>query len=274
MGLTWQGKLDSKDGFGVPDASGEVAAHAMAVGASESAGASPRRQRQQQRHRQATKQHLPFVPCAAQVSRPAIKEASAIPYCGLPFAGLDAFSLRTAEDEAADFGPRLQSMLERRCLDWSDLPKESDLGCIEYKWRLGLEHGSPQRVQRLATQMKFRLGEGGGTAFYLLGVHDSGSAAGLSPDEHAAAVQVLMGAAAVTGACLLLEAMSERRRGGKRCSAWRVQHRDAALRQMTDLLLLSDRKPWGRQEDKRLLEDSDPRGIDDTVTRLATALCC
>ena len=69
---------------------------------------------------------------------------------------------------------------------------------MEYKWRLGPEHTqrlvafervlSPaRRVDRLATQMKFRLTEGlsfarildvlgSGSAYYLLGVRDSGYA--------------------------------------------------------------------------------------------------
>jgi len=151
------------------------------------------------------------------------------------FAGLDAFSLRTTEDHDDDFGPRLRSMLAQGSVDWSDLPRENDSGYIEYKWRLGLEHDSPLRAQRLATQMRFRLGEGGGTAFYLLGVLDSGSAAGLAPDEHMAAVRVLMGVAAVMGSVLLLEAMSEDSRG-KRCSAWRVESKNTALQQVADLL--------------------------------------
>merc|ERR1740121_2246860 len=112
-------------------------------------------------------------------------------------------------------------------MDWGDLPRESDQGSVEYKWRLGREeHGCRlEKVQRLATQMLFRVTEGGGTAFYLLGVQDSGAAVGLPPREHAEAAQVLMAAAAATGQVLLLEAMSDRWRGGKRCSAWRVAAR-------------------------------------------------
>mmetsp|Transcript_145603 Transcript_145603/g.363152 ORF Transcript_145603/g.363152 Transcript_145603/m.363152 type:complete len:269 (-) Transcript_145603:391-1197(-) len=268
MGLGWQGWPAHEDGCVAVAVSEMAVAPAIAEGAPEVTSVSARKQRQRQRQRRSTDGNP--RPPSAVAETPEASPVKSLPCFDLEFAGLEAFSLRTAEDEEADFGPRLQSMLERRCLDWADLPKESDTGCIEYKWRLGLEHDSPQRSQRLATQMKFRLGEGGGTAFYLLGVHDSGSAAGLSPDEHAAAVRVLMGAAAVTDAFLLLEAMSERRRGGKRCSAWRVQHRDAALRQMTDLLHLSSCV----REAKMLVGDSDPRGIDMASTRLAAALCC
>eukprot|EP00449_Zooxanthella_nutricula_P059073 CAMPEP_0198578810 /NCGR_PEP_ID=MMETSP1462-20131121/120709_1 /TAXON_ID=1333877 /ORGANISM="Brandtodinium nutriculum, Strain RCC3387" /LENGTH=112 /DNA_ID=CAMNT_0044310117 /DNA_START=3 /DNA_END=337 /DNA_ORIENTATION=- len=84
--------------------------------------------------------------------------------------------------------------------------------------------------------MKFRLGEGDGTAFYLLGVRDSGVALGLTPGEHAAAVRILMGVASLMGNVLLLEAFSDRRHGGKRCSAWRVQSRGLALKEVKDIL--------------------------------------
>lgn len=157
------------------------------------------------------------------------------------FEGLDAFCLRTAEDTEEDFSPRLRSMIDRRCFDWDDLPRENFHGCIEYKWRLGSEHCA--KVERLASQMKFRLQEGGGIAFYLLGVHDSGSAVGLASQEHADAVRVLMAVASAMDSVLLLEAMSERRRSGKRCSAWRVQAKCAALQQVSDALHVSQGEP-------------------------------
>merc|ERR1712066_1079563 len=154
-------------------------------------------------------------------------------FCG--FAGIEAFSIRTAEDDLYDFEPRLRTMLEHRCMDWADLPRENDHGCIEYKSYLGSEHAAA-RTERLATQMNFRLREGGGTAFYLLGVADSGSAVGLRPKEHAEAVRVLMDAAAVSGSVVLLEALSERRKAAKRCSVWRVQAKDRAVEQVADTL--------------------------------------
>lgn len=156
------------------------------------------------------------------------------------FPDVDVFSIRTAEDHQNDFGPLFRSLLERRCLDWSDLPRESDVGCVEYKVRLNNEHHDAFRVQRLTTQMKFRLCEGGGTAYYLLGVSDSGFATGLGPRDHATAAEVLMNVAAIGGATLFLEAMSDRGRGGRRCSAWRVESRETALKHVPDHLCLSD----------------------------------
>jgi hypothetical protein len=153
----------------------------------------------------------------------------------LSFAGMEAFCLRTAEDHKADFGPRLQSMLQNRCLDWTDLPGENDYGCVEYKWRLGPEH-SQRRARNLATQMRFRLGEGNGTAYYLLGVRDSGTPLGLSPKEHVDAVRVLMGVATDAGGALRLEALSDTGKSGKLCSAWRVGAKDQAVAQVADSL--------------------------------------
>eukprot|EP00747_Dinoflagellata_sp_TGD_P054789 gnl/TRDRNA2_/TRDRNA2_149204_c3_seq1.p1 gnl/TRDRNA2_/TRDRNA2_149204_c3~~gnl/TRDRNA2_/TRDRNA2_149204_c3_seq1.p1 ORF type:complete len:258 (+),score=40.19 gnl/TRDRNA2_/TRDRNA2_149204_c3_seq1:53-775(+) len=155
------------------------------------------------------------------------------------FAGLGAFCIRTVEDYQVDFGPQLTSMLTRSCLDWSELPPENDLGCVEYKWRLGKDHRISQRIERLVTQMKFRLCEGGGTAYYMLGVRDCGSAVGLSQSEHSEGVSILMKTASANGCALLLEAL-EKRRGGKRCSAWRVESRDTAVAQAADTLHVSD----------------------------------
>ncbi|KAF5391169.1 hypothetical protein D9757_002999 [Collybiopsis confluens] len=58
------------------------------------------------------------------------------------------------------------------------LPPESDSGNIEYK--LQLLHPTTSRFTRLVTQLKWRLLEGGGQAFYELGVADSGLLVGLS----------------------------------------------------------------------------------------------
>lgn len=151
---------------------------------------------------------------------------------------LGAFCLRTAEDCLSDFGPQLDAMLQGRCIDWSELPPENDLGCVEYKWRLGREHG-PRRVSKLATQMRFRLAEGCGTAYYLLGVRDWGEAEGLTAGEHAEAVRVLMKAASAAGSVLMLEAVSGKR-GGRCCSAWRVEERRTAISRVANLLHLCE----------------------------------
>ncbi|KIK63932.1 hypothetical protein GYMLUDRAFT_40144 [Collybiopsis luxurians FD-317 M1] len=58
------------------------------------------------------------------------------------------------------------------------LPQESDNGNIEYK--LQLLHPTPSRFTRLVTQLKWRLLEGNGQAYYELGVADSGLLVGLN----------------------------------------------------------------------------------------------
>ncbi|CAE7251814.1 GTPBP2 [Symbiodinium sp. CCMP2456] len=152
---------------------------------------------------------------------------------------LDAFCLRTNEDAGDDFSPQLAAMLQGQCMDWDELPPENDEGCIEYKWRLGPEH-SRRRVARLATQMKFRLAEGSGTAFYLLGVRDSGFAEGLSAREHSEAVSVLMAAAGAADCILLLEALgrSSRSQKSRCCSVWRLEQRHAAVSKLSKNLHL------------------------------------
>jgi GTPase len=55
--------------------------------------------------------------------------------------------------------------------------KENDEGNIEYK--LKLVHPTEDRLDHLATQMKFRVKEGSGEAYYRIGVEDNGRPTGL-----------------------------------------------------------------------------------------------
>eukprot|EP00299_Pterocystis_sp_00344_P013929 c6876_g1_i2.p1 GENE.c6876_g1_i2~~c6876_g1_i2.p1 ORF type:complete len:330 (+),score=78.21 c6876_g1_i2:37-1026(+) len=66
--------------------------------------------------------------------------------------------------------------IDRTC----SLTNEIDDGNIEYK--LKLSDQNPQRFQRLVTQMNFRLLEGNGEAFYMIGVNDDGSLQGTSAE--------------------------------------------------------------------------------------------
>ena len=60
---------------------------------------------------------------------------------------------------------------------------EDDFGNTEYKWKL--LNKNERRMVELTTQMKFRLDEGNGIAFYFLGVKDDGTPDGLSKIEMA-----------------------------------------------------------------------------------------
>ena len=61
------------------------------------------------------------------------------------------------------------------------LPFEPEHGNVEYK--LKLQSLTMDRVDHLTTQMIWRLEEGNGTAFYQIGVLDSGQVTGLNEDE-------------------------------------------------------------------------------------------
>ncbi|KAI9906586.1 hypothetical protein PsorP6_002904 [Peronosclerospora sorghi] len=65
-------------------------------------------------------------------------------------------------------------------METEHLSKEVEEGNVEYKQQL-LEP-TPDRLRQLTTQMHWRLNEGGGTAFYEIGVKDNGQVLGLSED--------------------------------------------------------------------------------------------
>ncbi|KAI8812581.1 P-loop containing nucleoside triphosphate hydrolase protein [Cladochytrium replicatum] len=69
------------------------------------------------------------------------------------------------------------------------LPPESDDGPIEYK--LKLIDPPPERLQHLVTQMKYRLSEGDGEAYYEIGVADNGTLVGLSDKDMEATLNSL-----------------------------------------------------------------------------------
>ncbi|KAE9402247.1 hypothetical protein BT96DRAFT_564447 [Gymnopus androsaceus JB14] len=82
------------------------------------------------------------------------------------------------------------------------LPPESDLGNIEYK--LHLLHPSTPRFTRLVTQLKWRLLEGGGQAYYELGVSDDGDLVGLSVGDLEASLETLEMMAGEIGASVVV----------------------------------------------------------------------
>jgi GTPase len=74
-------------------------------------------------------------------------------------------------------------------------------GRIEYK--LHLHTASPERLQRLASQLQWRLREGSGRCVYFLGVSDSGEAVGLDAESAAGSLAALRGMAAEVGAAVV-----------------------------------------------------------------------
>ena len=61
------------------------------------------------------------------------------------------------------------------------LKRENAYGNCEYQWKL--IKASPIKIQKLATQMCFRLVQCLGKAIYILGVRDDGNDAGLTKEE-------------------------------------------------------------------------------------------
>ncbi|MEZ0346633.1 MAG: GTP-binding protein [Infirmifilum sp.] len=79
-------------------------------------------------------------------------------------------------------------------------PAEQDSGPVEYKSIL--VEKDDDRLERLASQMRYRLFEGGGEAIYILGVHDDGSIRGLTPEEEAVSLEILRIVAEKVGASI------------------------------------------------------------------------
>jgi len=75
---------------------------------------------------------------------------------------------------------------------------EIESGNVEYK--LKLVNPSEDRIEHLATQMKWRLGEGNGEAFYEIGVEDDGNPQGLSDDDMKGSLDTLQKIAGKVGA--------------------------------------------------------------------------
>lgn len=86
-------------------------------------------------------------------------------------------------------------------------PRENDIGKIEYK--LILSTLDEDRLQSLATQMKFRLEEGNGEAFYVLGVSDEGDVIGMTEEEIKRSLEVLERVAELINAKLVYKRIVE-----------------------------------------------------------------
>lgn len=76
-----------------------------------------------------------------------------------------------------------------KILEYKPYSEEIDYGNVEYK--LKLNNISEKRMDKLATQMQFRLTEGNGECFYQIGVEDNGNPLGLSKDELEESIKVL-----------------------------------------------------------------------------------
>lgn len=68
------------------------------------------------------------------------------------------------------------------------IPEKED-GKVEYK--LKLLNKSPDRIERLATQMAYRCNEGGSECIYNIGVEDNGTMAGITKEEYEETLKTL-----------------------------------------------------------------------------------
>lgn len=92
-----------------------------------------------------------------------------------------------------------------------DLAEERYFGNTEYKLKLCCP--TPEREIRLTTQMKFRIQEGNGEAFYEIGVGDKGEAFGISPEEMEASLRTLHRMARSLKAEIFIRSVRKGRKG-------------------------------------------------------------
>jgi len=96
-------------------------------------------------------------------------------------------------------------------VEWKKLAEEKEEGNVEYK--LKIVSPDEDRLERLATQMRYRLREGGGEAIYELGVSDDGRLIGLSDYELKESLKWLRKAAKKIGAKITILREGRGRRG-------------------------------------------------------------
>lgn len=120
-------------------------------------------------------------------------------------------------------GPHLGQAPKSGSFD--SLPAEDDFGSSEYK--LKLCDLDAEKLQKRATQMRFRVNEGAGEAFYYLGVADDGSPAGLNDAEFAESVGNLQRMAALIDCtCMTLDQQEIKK--GKTVAQFLVREAEAS----------------------------------------------
>ncbi|MDG7037994.1 MAG: elongation factor 1-alpha, partial [Nitrososphaerota archaeon] len=91
------------------------------------------------------------------------------------------------------------------------MDEENEEGNIEYKYLL--EPGSPEKTQKLVTQLRYRLDEGHGEAFYVLGLMDDGRPIGLSHEKMEKSISNLRMLAQEAGASCRIIKMAKGQHG-------------------------------------------------------------
>uniref|UniRef100_A0A6G1SHF0 GTP-binding protein 2 n=1 Tax=Aceria tosichella TaxID=561515 RepID=A0A6G1SHF0_9ACAR len=113
-------------------------------------------------------------------------------------------SLFSSNDEhfCTPFALHNQTNTRRDQIEISRLEPENEYGNVEYKLRL--TDPTPERVERLVTQLKWRIREGQGEAILFLGVKDNGHFVGLTPDEIRLSLQTLERMSSKIGATMTI----------------------------------------------------------------------
>jgi GTPase len=109
---------------------------------------------------------------------------------------------------------------DQPCLD-----EESEDGSVEYKWWLAAP-SDRSRLERLATQMNFRVNEGDGRCTYVLGVRDDGTLAGIDKHRLSLSCETLMLLAATIGCRAYLRSLRQLDGGAKWCAQWSIARGD------------------------------------------------
>lgn len=111
-------------------------------------------------------------------------------------------SLFSSNDEyfCTPFALHNQTNTRRGQIENSRLEPENEYGNVEYKLRL--IDPTPERIERLVTQLKWRIREGHGEAILFLGVKDNGLFVGLTPEEIRLSLQTLERMSSKIGATL------------------------------------------------------------------------
>jgi len=88
-----------------------------------------------------------------------------------------------------------------KAINLTKYPPEDDEGKVEYK--LKIVRDNLEKVEKLASQLKYRLAEGCGEAFYIIGITDDGLPEGLNEEELKKSLNILSEACRVVGAKVL-----------------------------------------------------------------------
>jgi len=160
-------------------------------------------------------------------------------------------SLFSSNDEHFCTPFALHSKINTRTdlFDTARLEPENELGNVEYKLRL--TDPTPERIERLVTQLKWRIREGHGEAILYLGVKDDGLLVGLTPEEVNLSLQTLERMSSKIGAKMVIvsEHTVEAEPGDESAANVETSHKGKIIR---------NRSPYGREQKENSFNQRTP----------------